>query len=102
MTSAHAHELPADDPGAVAEAVTRAAAGESVRLVAADGRRVADVVPPAQETDDERADRITRTLMDAGQGRPGVEHYRNVYERIGLPYPGDDEIARRYPVRAAS
>lgn len=98
----HAHELPADDPDAVRQAVTRAAAGERVRLVAADGRRIADVTPPADETLDERNTRVTRTLMDAGQGVPGFEHYRDVYRRMGLPYPGDDTIAARYPVRPAS
>jgi antitoxin (DNA-binding transcriptional repressor) of toxin-antitoxin stability system len=101
MTSAHAHELPADDPGAVAEAVHRAAAGERVRLVADDGRPVADVVP-ATETDIERGDRVMRKVMATTGAVPTLEHYRRVYASAGAQWPGDDVARSWFPVADAS
>lgn len=96
-----AHELPSDDPGALSQAVRRAAAGEVVRLVASDGRRVADVVPPAQ-TGVERADRVTHAFMTATGAVPTLEHYRTVYARAGADWPGDDVVRGLYPVADAS
>ncbi|HEX8630386.1 MAG TPA: hypothetical protein VF755_19675 [Catenuloplanes sp.] len=105
MTSAH--ELPADDPGALSEAVNRAAAGEVVRLVAADGRRVADVTPPkvsadASETDVQRADRVTRAFFAATGATPTLEHYKSVYAKAGAEWPGDDVARNLFPVAEAS
>lgn len=105
MTSAH--ELPADDPGALSEAVNRAAAGEVVRLVTADGRRVADVTPPkmtvdASETDGERADRVTRAFFDATGVTPTLAHYKSVYAKAGAEWPGDDVARTLFPVAEAS
>jgi antitoxin (DNA-binding transcriptional repressor) of toxin-antitoxin stability system len=100
----HAHELSADDPDALSQAVTRAAAGEHVRLVAADGRRVADVVPPAPaETDAEKADRVTRAFFAATGGAvPTLDHYRRVYVSAGKPWPGDDVARTLFPFADAS
>jgi hypothetical protein len=110
---AHIPELPADDPDALLEAVRRAAAGERIHLVNADGRRIADVVPPPDgaaeparrpdrrpgETDDEHADRLTRELIAATGGvLPRLEHYQRVYASLGLPWPGDEMARSRYPV----
>lgn len=97
----HAHELPADDPDALSQAVTRAAAGEHVRLVASDGRPVADVVPPA-ETDAQRAERTTAAFLAATGGTATVDGIRRVYASLGRPWPGDEAIAERYQVRPAS
>ena len=100
-----AHELPADDPNALSQAVNRAAAGEHVRLVAADGRRVADVVPPsagAAETDTERADRVTRSFFATTGAVPTLDHYRQVYASAGKPWPGDDVARTLFPVADAS
>ncbi len=101
MTSAHAHELPADDPAAMSEAVSLAAAGERVRLVAADGRPVADVVPPAQ-ADDERAAHTTAAFLTATGGTATAEGIRRVYASLDRPYPGDDVSAERHPARPGS
>jgi antitoxin (DNA-binding transcriptional repressor) of toxin-antitoxin stability system len=109
----HDRELSADDPDALVEAVRRAAAGERVHLVDADGRRVADVVPPAAdtpaparglfrrpaETDIEYGDRVFRAFLAAtGGAAPRLEHYRRVYATLGLPWPGDDDVRSLYQV----
>ena len=31
-------------------------------------------------------------------GAPTLAHYRDVYDNLGLSWPGDDEIRRLYPV----
>jgi hypothetical protein len=99
-------QLPADDPESVQQAVRRAEAGECVRLVAADGRRVADVIPPAAESpvvpDDERADRATEAFLAATGGQVTLEGIRRVYANLGQPYPGDDAATELYRVRPAS
>jgi len=102
MTSASAHELPADDPKAFAEAVDRAAAGERVRLVARDGRRVADVVPPAPDSDIERSKQAAARFFAATGGTPSLEHYRQVYAAAGVQWPGDDAARQLFPVADAS
>lgn len=102
----HAHELPADNPDALSQAVTRAAAGEHVRLVAADGRRIADVIPPAESADQrdhERADQATRAFLAATGGpAPTLEHYRRVYTSAGAEWPGDDVARTWFPVADVS
>jgi hypothetical protein len=102
----HAHELPADDPESFQQAVRRAAGGEHIRLVAADGRRIADVVPPTEvgdERDHERADQATRAFLAATGGpAPTLEHYRRVYASAGADWPGDDVARTWFPVSDAS
>lgn len=83
MTSAHAHKLPADDPAAMSEAVSRAAAGEHIRLVTADGRPVADVAP----ADDEHAARSTAAFLSATGGTATVEGIRRVYASLARRTP---------------
>lgn len=105
-----ASEASADDPRAVAEAISRAADGEVVHLVR-DGRPVADVVPAVDNavnsTDrgfdrDWMSARKTSQRMAARFGAPTLEHYRRVYQSLQVPWPGDAEIRRRYPVAGAS
>ena len=97
-----ASEASADDPRAVAEAISRAADGEVIHLVR-DGRPVADVVPAVSSTDpgsdrDWIAARQTSQRMADRFGAPTLEHYRRVYQSLQVPWPGDAEIRRRYPV----
>jgi hypothetical protein len=118
---APAAKLPAGDPQARMEAVRRAAAGERIHLLDGDGRRVADVVPPADsttvpvrrsvrrpgESDDELADRVTREFFAAVGGTlPRLEDYQRVYASLGVPWPGDDvactPVPRRRPVAGRS
>jgi hypothetical protein len=43
------------------------------------------------------ADRILAGLV-ADRGAPSLDHYRRVYATQGLPWPGDEQIRRLYPV----
>jgi antitoxin (DNA-binding transcriptional repressor) of toxin-antitoxin stability system len=100
-----AHEAPADDPQAVADAIVRAAGGEVVHLVR-DGQPVADVVPAGsyRRISEEAwsAAKQQATRMAARFGAPTLKHYRRVYEALRQPWPGDEEIRARYPVADAS
>ena len=35
-------------------------------------------------------------------GAPTMDHYRRVYQALQVPWPGDAEIRRRYPVAGSS
>ena len=105
-----ASEASADDPRAVTEAISRAAEGEVVHLVR-DGRPVADVVPAVSSTQrgsDRGSDRDWMTARETSQrmaarfGAPTMDHYRRVYQALQVPWPGDAEIRRRYPVAGSS
>lgn len=47
------------------------------------------------------ADRVLAERV-AEHGAPGLEHYRQVYASIELPWPGDEEIRRLYLVADAA
>ena len=78
--------------------------GEVVHLVR-DGRVVADLVPAGTDSRAARAQHaapaITRRMADRF-GAPTLAHYRRVYESCGQPWPGDEQIRRRFPVADAS
>jgi antitoxin (DNA-binding transcriptional repressor) of toxin-antitoxin stability system len=99
-----AEELPVEDPAALARAIERVACGEVVHLVR-DGQVVADLVPTGADSRAARAQRaaraITRRMADRF-GAPTLAHYRRVYESCGQPWPGDEQIRRRFPVADAS
>ncbi len=99
MTAAHHHE--ADDPRDVAEAVDAAArTGEVVPLFRG-GRPVAAVVPAAVADAEAERRRVAAEVVAefvAEAGAPTLAHYRQVYEGLGRPYPGDDVIRARYAV----
>lgn len=86
-------------------AIDRVARGEVVRLVR-DGRPVADLVPAGGDLSGAQAQQataraITQRMADRF-GAPTLAHYRQVYESCGQPWPGDEEIRRRFPVADAS
>ena len=122
-----AFEVSPDDTVGVAEAIRRAAAGGTVRLVR-DGHPVAEIVPPAKSSaehttpadDDAELDAAGLAALEArmatlppGSGRAGrvhaerfgaptLAHYRRVYAQAGAPWPGEAFVRRHYPVADAS
>jgi antitoxin (DNA-binding transcriptional repressor) of toxin-antitoxin stability system len=99
-----AEELPVEDPAALARAIDRVARGEVVHLVR-DGRPVADLVPAGADSRVAQARHAAQTItqrMADRFGAPTLAHYRRVYESCGQPWPGDEEIRRRFPVADAS
>lgn len=99
-----AQELPVEDPAALARAIDRVVRGEIVHLVR-DGRPVADLVPVGTDVSAARAQQTARAItqrMAERFGAPTVAHYRRVYESCGRPWPGEQEIRRRFPVADAS
>lgn len=100
-----AEELPVEDPATLVRAIDRVARGEVVHLVR-DGLPVADLVPAGRDTSGVQARQlaaraITQRMADRF-GAPTLAHYRRVYESCGQPWPGDEEIRRRFPVADAS
>ena len=70
-----------------------------------DGRPVADLVPAGADSRAAQAQQAARAITQrmADQfGAPTLAHYRRVYESCGQPWPGDEEIRRRFPVADAS
>jgi antitoxin (DNA-binding transcriptional repressor) of toxin-antitoxin stability system len=63
------------------------------------GRPVADLVPA--DTQAQHAARAITQRMTDRFGAPTLAHYRRVYESSGHPWPGDEEIRRRFPVANA-
>ena len=62
-------------------------------------------VLPAIAGPDASADERGRAIvarMVARHGAPSIEDYRRVYTSCGVPWPGDEEIRRRYPVGPAA
>ena len=62
-------------------------------------------VLPALAGSDASADERGRAIvarMVARHGAPSIEDYRRVYASCGVPWPGDEEIRRRYPVGPAA
>jgi antitoxin (DNA-binding transcriptional repressor) of toxin-antitoxin stability system len=99
-----AEELPVEDPAALARAIDRVARGEVVHLVR-DGRPVADLVPVGAGSRAGQAQHAARAItqrMADRFGAPTLAHYRRVYESCGHPWPGEEEIRRRFPVADAS
>lgn len=99
-----AEELPVEDPATLARAIDRVARGEVVHLVR-DGRPVADLVPAGADSREAQAQQVARAVterMAERFGAPTVAHYQRVYESCGQPWPGDEEIRRRFPVADAS
>ena len=122
-------EVSPDDPARVAEAIERAARGDTVHLVR-DGHRVADIVPTAsiargveggspwgpdcEAGPEEMAAREARVSsreprdIQAGLdqaarfGAPTLQHYRDVYIAAGASWPGEAFVRRHYPVADAS
>ena len=61
--------------------------------------------PPALAGPDASADergRASVARMVARHGAGSIEGYRRVYTSCGVPWPGDEEIRRRYPVGPAA
>ena len=126
-----AFEVSPDDTAGVAEAIRRAAAGGTVRLVR-DGHPVAEIVPPARTdpeatrpdataaADDAELDPVGLAALEARMaalppesghasrvhaerfGAPTLAHYRRVYAQAGAPWPGEAFVRRHYPVAEAS
>ncbi|MBV9164045.1 MAG: hypothetical protein JO309_07835 [Pseudonocardiales bacterium] len=96
-----ADELPVEDPATLARAIDRVARGEVVHLVR-DGRPVADLVPAGADCSATQAARAITQRMADRFGAPTLAHYRRVYESCDQPWPGDEEIRRRFPVADAS
>jgi antitoxin (DNA-binding transcriptional repressor) of toxin-antitoxin stability system len=88
---------------ALARAIDWVARGEVVHLVR-EGRPVADLVPAGTDSRAVRAQHAARAIMQwmADRfGAPTLAHYRRVYESCGHPWPGEEEIRRRFPVADA-
>jgi antitoxin (DNA-binding transcriptional repressor) of toxin-antitoxin stability system len=99
-----AEELPVEDPAALARAIDRVTRGEVVHLLRG-GRPVADLVPASADATSTQALQAARAItqrMAERFGAPTLAHYRRVYESCGQPWPGEDEIRRRFPVADAS
>ena len=99
-----AEQLPVEDPAALAQALERVTRGEIVHLVR-DGRPVADLVPPGTDSTTTHAQQAARAItqrMANRFGAPTLAHYQRVYESCGQPWPGEQEIRRRFPVADAS
>ena len=93
-----------EDPAALARAIDRVVRGEVVHLVR-DGQPVADLVPAGADSrvaQTQQAARVITQRMADRFGAPTLAHYRRVYESCGHPWPGDEEIRRRFPVADAS
>lgn len=98
-----AEELPVEDPAVLARAIDRVARGEVVHLVR-EGRPVADLVPAGAGSRAGQAQHAARAItqrMADRFGAPTMAHYRRVYESCGHPWPGEEEIRRRFPVADA-
>jgi antitoxin (DNA-binding transcriptional repressor) of toxin-antitoxin stability system len=99
-----AEELPVEDPAALARAIDRVTRGEVVHLVRG-GLPVADLVPAGADFMTpqalQAAQEITQRMADRF-GAPTLAHYRRVYDSCGQPWPGEEEIRRRFPVADAS